>query len=85
MVYPKRMSRSCVTLLLCYLLCMIRLSFFCVRFDNYEMKSESVTPEFKFEADYVMEGQVLVLPVKGKGKCFISLGESVIHRRFLMN
>jgi hypothetical protein len=46
--------------------------------DNFEIKAESLTPEFKFDADYVLDGQLLVLPVKGKGKCTISLGESMI-------
>lgn len=49
------------------------------------MKAESLTPEYKFEADYVMDGQVLVLPIKGKGRCVISLGKSAIHRCFLIN
>ncbi|XP_021929744.1 protein takeout-like [Zootermopsis nevadensis] len=48
--------------------------------NNYEMKAESLTPEFKFEADYVMDGQVLVLPIKGKGRCVISLDSlTTIH------
>jgi hypothetical protein len=46
------------------------------RLNNYELAAESITPEFKFEADYVLDGQLLVLPVKGKGKCIISLGKS---------
>jgi hypothetical protein len=40
------------------------------------MKGESLTPEFKFDADYVLDGQLLLLPIRGKGKCSISLGES---------
>lgn len=49
------------------------------------MTGESLTPEFKFEADYVLEGQVLVLPIKGKGKCVVSLGESAVYQCFIMN
>ena len=40
------------------------------------MKAESLTPEFKIEADYVLEGQLLLLPIRGTGKCTIILGES---------
>jgi hypothetical protein len=40
------------------------------------MKAESLTPEFKFDADYVLEGQLLLLPIRGRGKCTISLGKS---------
>lgn len=62
-----------------------KLLFFFSRLDNYEIKAQSLTPEFKFEADYVMDGHILVLPVKGKGKCIISLGKSLIHRCLLKN
>jgi hypothetical protein len=55
------------------------------RLNNYEIISESITPEFKFEADYVLDGQLLVLPVKGKGKCIISLGKLIIHHQFYIS
>ena len=44
--------------------------------ENYEIKAESLTPEFKVEADYVLDGQLLLLPIRGTGKCTIILGES---------
>ena len=45
--------------------------------DNHVMKTESLTPEFKFDADYTLEGQLLLLPIRGTGTCTITLGESV--------
>jgi len=35
-----------------------------------------VTPEFKIEADYVLDGQLLLLPIRGSGKSTITMGKS---------
>lgn len=32
-------------------------------------------PGFQLTADYNMTGKVLILPVRGEGKCLIKLGE----------
>lgn len=47
--------------------------------DKYVMKAESLTPEFKFDADYVLEGQLLLLPIRGRGKCTISLDSLITY------
>ncbi|XP_069683452.1 protein takeout-like isoform X1 [Periplaneta americana] len=41
--------------------------------DKYQLISESQTPIFRFDADYVIDGQILVLPIRGKGVCNITL------------
>jgi hypothetical protein len=38
-----------------------------------------LTPFMRFNADYEMEGQVLVLPLSGKGDCVINFSKSVAH------
>jgi hypothetical protein len=44
--------------------------------EDYDIKVESLTPDFKIDADYVLDGQLLLLPIRGTGKCTITLGES---------
>ena len=46
------------------------------RLSGHEVKAKSLTPEVKLDADYVLEGQLLLLPIRGKGTCTITLGES---------
>jgi hypothetical protein len=53
--------------------------------DNYEVKAESVTPDFKIEADYILDGQLLLLPIRGSGKCTINLGKSKIYFHGIMD
>ena len=48
---------------------------FSAKLDQYSLDGETVTPTLWFESDYVMEGQILVIPVTGKGKCNITLSK----------
>jgi hypothetical protein len=37
--------------------------------DKRILEADAFVPKTTMEADYVMDGRFLVLPVKGKGKC----------------
>lgn len=51
---------------------------FCPRIDfkNYVFEVDALTPYLRLEGDYEMDGKVLLLPIKGKGKCNITLGKN---------
>ncbi|KAJ9580232.1 hypothetical protein L9F63_004105 [Diploptera punctata] len=43
--------------------------------EKFDMEGETLTPVIRVEADYVMDGQILVLPVTGNGRCNITMYE----------
>ncbi|KAJ9580231.1 hypothetical protein L9F63_004104 [Diploptera punctata] len=46
--------------------------------DNYELDGETLTAVMKLEADYVINGNIFVIPVTGKGKCNVTLYDATI-------
>lgn len=44
-----------------------------IDWDNLIFKSESFNPSIHFIADYKLEGKILVLPIRGEGKCNITM------------
>jgi len=39
------------------------------------LEADGIIPEASLEADYVMDGRFLVLPLRGKGKCKIDFSK----------
>jgi hypothetical protein len=39
------------------------------------IEADGIVPESSLEADYVMDGRFLVLPVQGRGKCKIDFSK----------
>ncbi|XP_067005499.2 protein takeout [Anabrus simplex] len=46
---------------------------------DYHLYAESLTPRLKMEANYEMDGRVLLLPIRGKGKSVITLMDLQTH------
>lgn len=46
-----------------------------VRFNKFALKSDSFTPRMDFTGQYKMNGQILVLPIRGDGFANVSLHE----------
>lgn len=43
-------------------------------FKNLQFDIDSFSPRLEMKADYEMDGKILLFPIKGKGKCNITLG-----------
>lgn len=42
--------------------------------DKYTLFTESLSPELRLEAEYNLNGRILLLPIQGQGPCTITLG-----------
>lgn len=49
------------------------LIFFRIDWDNLIFKSESFCPQVDFIADYKLDGKILLIPLRGEGRCNISM------------
>jgi hypothetical protein len=43
--------------------------------ENLTFDMSMLTPFMRFDAEYEMEGQVLVLPLRGKGDCVMNFSK----------
>jgi hypothetical protein len=48
-----------------------------IDFDKLVIDAEAFVKSAALEADYVMKGQFLVLPIKGNGKCKMEFGKYI--------
>lgn len=44
-------------------------------FDNLIFKSTAFNPQVDFVGDYVLDGRILILPIRGHGQCNITMSE----------
>lgn len=51
--------------------------FFRADLDHYTLYTESLSPELRLDADYELNGKILLLPVQGQGPCVITLGTKI--------
>ncbi|XP_071570862.1 take-out-like carrier protein [Temnothorax nylanderi] len=48
-----------------------------IDWDNLIFRSKSFTPQVDFIADYKVDGKILLLPIRGEGKCNISMHDLI--------
>ncbi|XP_024876958.1 protein takeout-like [Temnothorax curvispinosus] len=48
-----------------------------IDWDNLIFRSESFNPQVDFVADYKLDGKILLLPIRGEGKCNISIHDLI--------
>lgn len=49
------------------------IDFFRIDWDNLIFRSESFNPQVDFTADYKLDGKILLIPLRGEGRCNISM------------
>lgn len=54
-----------------------------VRFTNFSMKSESFTNRLDFVGQYTMNGQILILPIRGEGFANVSMHEMITRHEII--